>query len=306
MNRPVRDKELWTAYKIGLGVITVLLVGLFLQKGTRISAFLLIALLGMAALGCLMINTGVIGVVTRGRQHHHRLRPLLENPRWYVSIGVLGAGLVALAIAIIDQDRIDVPAPPESQDYRDSSIALRELQHAENDASVRFLVVIVNRTQSTVLLNRAEFGVAEQIDASCADAGNVYAMSQAVSIKDGVLHDLKVEALEGPFAGREVSAEGTVTDLCRSKGMTLQFPVSISVSPAETAHLALDIPHKVNVVEKGAGSALGANPAPQLKSIPVSLDSPAAMFSARVRSSDGTWACISVRPTDSTPSGGCR
>lgn len=304
MKPPVRGKELRAAYKYGLGFITVVIVGLFLQKGSNTSVFWTTLWMALAAAGCLMINTSAIGVLTRGRRHQHRLHRLMEKPSSYLPIGLLGVAFVVISFMVIDNDPSHrIPPPSNAQENIDTSVSLRDPQHAKNDQSVRLLVTVVNRTPSTVLLNEAEFSISlSDAAARCSDAGNVYRLAQAITVKDGALQDVRLDALEGPFAGYSVEADGTLIDLCRDKGITLRFPVSISLAPTESTYLALDIPRRVSVMEDQPSPALGA---PALRNFPVSVDDPRAAFSARIRYNDDAWACISIKPKDGETSDRC-
>jgi hypothetical protein len=304
MKPPVRAEELQADYRYGLGFITVVIVGLFLQKGSNTSVFWTLLWMALATTGCLMINTSAIGVVTRGRSHQHRLRRIMEKPALYLTTGFLGAAFVVISFMVIDNDPShDVQPPSGNQDSFDTSVSLRDPQHAKNDQSVRFLVTIANQTPSRVLLNQAEFSVSlRDTELQCSDAGNVYSLTQAITVRDGSLQDVRLEALEGPFSGYSVEAHGSLTDLCQEKGITLRFPVSISLAPTESAYLALDIPRRISITEDQQSSALREQ---THLAFPVEVDSPGATFSFRVRYDDDAWACISKKPTDGESSSMC-
>jgi hypothetical protein len=302
MKPPVRGKELRAAYTYGLGFITVVVIGLFVQKGSNASVFWTTQWMALAAAGCLMVNTAVVGVLTRGRPHHHKLHRVMEKPSSYLTVGILGVALVLISFIAIDNSPSNV-IPPSSrgQENVDTSVSLRDPQHAQNDQSFRFLVTIFNRTPSTVLLNQAEFSITRSETGNCSDRGNVYRLAQTIKVKDGELKDVQIEALEGPFEGYSVEAHGTLDDLCQEKAITIIFPVTISLAPAESTYLALDVPRQLSVVEE-SGRALGA---PEVHDFPVTADDPCAAFSARVRDDRDAWASISVNRKNQDASNEC-
>jgi hypothetical protein len=228
------------------------LVALFIQKSDGNTAAETIFLLGLGAIGVLLLMVPVVGLIYFGRRHEHELRWIWRTPVLSVVGLVIGALLLWVAF-----DRID----REDTDYRDTAgadeftvigdgVALANLQIAESETLTRVLVTVINTELVPIVLSRAEFRLDQEDPNVIGCAGNfpTYTLDDRIAVSDGEIVDASASAESGSMEGFTVHVDGRLRFFCLGSSLTVSLPVSIDLGPQETSALALDFPLEVRAV----------------------------------------------------------
>jgi hypothetical protein len=147
-------------------------------------------------------------------------------------------------------------------------IALRNLQAAQNDNTIRMSVTIINKSKTATTIDTAEMGYRfDTTNVECDIAPGAppfYTVKDTIKFRNGQAGSVTVEPKTGPFAGYLIPAQGTIAYGCASGKVDIVFPVTIDVPGQGSTSLTIELPRYIYTQPAPPQTGVAARPPERL------------------------------------------